>query len=316
MHPLIPLALLSLLALPAVARPAAEVATPTDPVAVSADETFTIGTLRVQQHGDSGQPVVLIPGLASGAWVWDDTIAHLRDSHVVYAVTLAGFDGVPAPQGDESYFDRAAESLVELIDSRNLEQPVLIGHSLGGTLALDIATLHADKLGGVIAVDGLPVFPGFERLSASDRQAHAKQIGAQMAGANAEQFQAMQLGYMQTIGVIDPALAMKTAGLTARSDPAATGRYAAEDLALDLRDRLSTATVPILEISPYNAPDFSAPPMVMSETEKVDYYRQLLAGAPQVDVVSISPSRHFVMLDQPRKFLETVDDFLATLVSP
>lgn len=316
MHPLIPLALFSLLVLPAANLPAAETAIPANPALASADDAFSVGTLQVQRHGDSGQPVILIPGLASGAWVWDSTVAHLRDSHVVYTVTLAGFDGLAAPQGDESYFGRAAESLVELINSRDIEQPVLIGHSLGGTLALDVASRHADKLAGVVAVDGLPVFPGFERMDATQREATAQQVGAQMAQADAEQFQAMQLGYMQTIGVIDPGLASKYATLSARSDPAATGRYAAEDLALDLRDQLPDATVPILEISPYNEPDFSAAPMKMSETQKIDYYRQLLIGAPQVEVVSISPSRHFVMLDQPRKFLQTVDDFLATLVSP
>ena len=87
----------------------------------------------------------------------------------------------------------------------------------------------------------------------------------------------------------------------------------AEDLAADYRPGLKNANVPILEISPYNAPDFSKPPMVMSETQKTAYYESLLAGAPQLKVMSISPSRHFVMLDQPAKFQQALDDFLKSL---
>jgi pimeloyl-ACP methyl ester carboxylesterase len=71
--------------------------------------------------------------------------------------------------------------------------------------------------------------------------------------------------------------------------------------------------VPILEISPYNAPDFSQGPLKMSEQQKADYYRGLLANAPNAKVVSISPSRHYVMLDQPAKFQQSLDAFLGSL---
>ena len=87
----------------------------------------------------------------------------------------------------------------------------------------------------------------------------------------------------------------------------------AEDLAADLRPGLKHANVPILEISPYYAPDFSQPPMQLSEAQKTAYYQSLLANAPNAKVVSISPSRHFVMLDQPAKFQQVLVAFLKTL---
>jgi pimeloyl-ACP methyl ester carboxylesterase len=81
---------------------------------------------------------------------------------------------------------------------------------------------------------------------------------------------------------------------------------------------LPKISVPLLEISPYNAPDFAAAAArsgqpLISEQQKTDYYRQLLAGTPHLTVTSISPSRHFVMLDQPQRFLQVVDDFLSAL---
>lgn len=271
------------------------------------------GTLKVERHGDHGRAVILIPGLQGGPWVWQQTIEQLQKDHVVYAVTLAGFDGMPAPTDGGELFDRADASLEQLIEQRKIDRPVLVGHSLGGTLALRFAGEHPELISGVVAVDGLPIFPGMERVGAEQRKAMAAQMQQQMSAATPEQFQAQSLGYMQKIGVIDPQLATRYAPMNARSDIKASAQYMAEDLAFDGRAALKNANVPILEISPYNAPDFSQPPMMMSEAQKTAYYQSLLADAPKAKVVSISPSRHFVMLDQPARFQQALGAFLQSL---
>ena len=272
-----------------------------------------VGTLKFEVHGTQGRPVILIPGLEGGPWVWKDTIARLEKNHVVYAVTLAGFDGMPAPLRKTGLLDQADASLLALIEQRHLDRPVLVGHSLGGTLALRFAGEHARLVSGVVAVDGLPIFPGMERVGAEQRQAIAERTRAQMGAMTPAQFQAAALGYMQHIGVIDPKLAAQYAPMNARSDIAATAGYAAEDMAADYRTLLKQADVPILEISPYHAPDFAKPPLQLGEAQKAAYYQGLLADAPHAKVVSISPSRHFVMLDQPAKFQQALDDFLHSL---
>ncbi len=285
--------------------------------AVLAHETAAassmVGTLKVERHGDHGRPVILIPGLQGGPWVWRQTIEQLQKNHVVYAVTLAGFDGVPAPADGGNLFDRADASLLQLIEQHKIDKPVLVGHSLGGTLALRFAGEHAQLISGVVAVEGLPIFPGMERVGSEQRQAMAAQTRTTMAAATPEQFRAQALGYMQQTGVIDPQLAARYAPMNARSDIAATAQYMAEDLAADLRPGLKNANVPILEIAPYYAPDFSKPPMQFSEAQKVAYYQSLLADAPNAKVVSISPARHFPMLDQPAKFQQVLDNFLKTI---
>ena len=272
----------------------------------------SVDGLKVERHGNHGRPVILIPGLAGGPWVWQETIASLEKDHVVYAVTLAGFAGTPVPADGGNLFDRADTSLLQLIRRQKIDQPVLVGHSLGGTLALRFAGEHSELISGVVAVDGLPLFPGMDRVDAEQRIAMAAGMRKQMESATPEQFKTQQLDYMQKIGVRDPALAARYAPFNARSDIKATAEYMAEDLAADGRPGLKHANVPILEISPYNAPDFSHPPMIMSEAQKTAYYQSLLVNAPNAKVVSISPSRHFVMLDQPAKFQQVLDDFLKT----
>lgn len=279
----------------------------------AAPATEQVGTLKVERHGEHGQAVILIPGLQGGPWVWQQVIEQLQKDHVVYAVTLAGFDGMPAPVDGGNLFDRADASLLRLIGQHKMDRPVLVGHSLGGTLALRFAGEHPELISGVVAVDGLPILPRMERVSAQQRQAMAAQMQQQMGAATPEQFQAQSLGYMQKIGVIDPQLAARFAPMNARSDIKASAQYMAEDIAFDGRAGLKNAKLPILEISPYNAPDFATPPMVMSEAQKTAYYQSLLADAPNAKVVSISPSRHFVMLDQPAKFQQALDNFLKSL---
>jgi len=273
----------------------------------------TTGSLKIEQHGSHGSPVVLIPGLAGGPWVWQDTVANLEKDHVVYVLTLAGFDGMPAPRDGGNLFDLADRSLYQWLQKANLGKPILVGHSLGATLALRFAGEHPDLISGVVAVDGLPLFPGMDRVSDDQRKMMAATMQKQMSSATPEQFKAQQLAYMEKIGVIDPNLAKRYAPLNARSDIKATAQYMAEDLASDLRPGLKNANIPILEISPYNAPDFSNGPMAMSEQQKADYYKSLLANAPNAKVVSISPARHFVMLDQPQKFQQTLDSFIASV---
>jgi len=282
--------------------------------AASAGETFTVGTLRVERQGVAragARPVVLVPGLASGSWAWAETAAWLREGRAVYLVTLAGFDGLPPPEGDAPYLDRAAASLAELVRSRMLDRPIVVGHSLGGLLALRLAAEHPELVGGAVTLDGLPVFPGAERADAAGRAAMGAGFRERIEGLSPEAFLAQQVGYMKWIGVVDPATAERLAALSARSDPRAVGRYAGELLAFDLRPELPRATVPLLALVPYHAPDHAAPPLVMTEDQKLAYYRGLLAGAPDLTVVALPGARHFAMIDQPAAFRRALESFLA-----
>jgi pimeloyl-ACP methyl ester carboxylesterase len=273
----------------------------------------TVGTLTVVRHAGKGRPVILIPGLGSGPWAWGDTPDVLARDHVVYVVTLAGFDGTRAPTGAGSYLEQAQQSLVRLIEQQHLHKPVLVGHSLGGTLALKLATEQPHLLGAVVAVDGLPVMPMTENLPPVQRRGVARTMQARIAGASPAQFKAQQLAYMQSIGTIDAAQAPRYAAMSARSDPKAVARYMAEDLALDFRARMKNATLPILEISAYYAADATAGPQRYTESQKRAYWKSLLGDAPDATVVSISPSRHFVMLDQAVKFQRALRDFIDKL---
>ena len=171
-----------------------------------ANDVRDAGVLRVERFGASGTPIILVPGLASGSWVWRDTIDALTDTHRVYAVTLAGFDGRPAAAGDP--MRAALEALRALVVEEKRGKPVVIGHSLGGMLGLQLAAAYPDLVGGVVTVDGLPVLPTTENVPAAQRSALGERMRAQFADVTQAEFEAQQLAYMRRVGVIDDARAV------------------------------------------------------------------------------------------------------------
>jgi pimeloyl-ACP methyl ester carboxylesterase len=274
----------------------------------AADAQFDAGSLHVTRFGH-GDPVVLLPGLTTGPWEWSDVIRRLSPRHTVYAVGLPGFDGRPAATAP--LFDRVTRDLWSFLDAQKIARPVIIGHSLGGTLAILLGEQHPERLRGIVAVDGLPIFPGLERITAEQRAAAAQQAAAPIAGQSRAQLLEFEKGYMKSAGgVLDAQLADQLAELEANSDSSAVAQWLREDISGDLRPDVAKISVPLLEIVPYNAPDLVNAPVQYTEDQKVAYYRTLLGGAPKVQVISVSPARHFAMLDQPDRVFAIIEAFL------
>ncbi|MES2759228.1 MAG: alpha/beta hydrolase [Pseudomonadota bacterium] len=272
-------------------------------------ERFEVGTLLVERHGQRGTPLILVPGLVSGAWVWQDTVRQFSGEHVIYVVTLAGFDGRAPVAG--KMLDGAQQSLRQLIASRKLDRPVVIGHSLGAVVAMSLAAQNSSLVRGVVAIDGLPVFPGTENTPADQRPAMAAGFKARMPVSDHQAFAFQQQQYMRGMGVTDMARADELAKLSARSEPAAMLAAMGEVLELDLRPSLPDLKVPVLLIAPYFEPDSTQ--MGMTREAKTAYYASLMAGTPQLQVVSIAPARHFVMIDQPQMLADALRAFFKAL---
>ena len=262
-------------------------------------ERFESGGLLVERHGSRGRPVILVPGLASGPWVWQETIRQFKDEFTLYVVTLPGFDGRPAPSGSPDWapFESARAALRGLIAERKLDKPVIVGHSLGGTLAYAVAQDLGNGIGGVVALDGLPVFPGTENMPPQQRPQAAINVRNRMAASRPDAYAAEQRQYMRGQGVLDIGKADDITPLLLRSDREAVGAYVADLLALDLRPGLSRISAPVLVVAPFY--QYDAAQDALTVNDKVEHYRMLVEGIPSVEVVPIAPSRHFLMIDQP-----------------
>jgi pimeloyl-ACP methyl ester carboxylesterase len=277
--------------------------------ALAPAERFEVAGVLVERHGDKGRPLILIPGLASGSWVWQDTIRAFSSDHAVYVLTLPGFDG--RPKAGPAPFAAARTAVEELIARRRLDKPVIVGHSLGGILALAVAEDKPALVGGIVSIDGLPVMPGTEDLPPEQRAQFAERTRAQIGKQAPALFAQQQQAYMRTIGVLDMSRADALAQLTARSDPASVGAWAADVLTLDLRPGLKAIQAPVLAIVPYL--DLDSAQQGLTPAGKADYYRALMDGTPKLQVAIVAPARHFAMFDQPDAVIAAIRTFLGTL---
>ncbi|MEO7201751.1 MAG: alpha/beta hydrolase [Candidatus Tumulicola sp.] len=297
-------AALTLVALATVAAPASAA---TLPLAPTPSASFDSGMLHVDKYGSGPQNLILIPGLGSGPWAWYGTIGHFSPNYTIYAVTLAGFDGTAAPAQTPT-FDAFSNDFWQMLSAHNIASPIVIGHSLGGTLAFYLAEQHPERLRAIVAADGLPIFPLLSTKTTDERTTIAKQAAGSYAGLSPAAALAYETRFMQNIGTLDPQLVAPTAKLEASSDPKIVAAWLQADLIADLRPDLSKITIPVLEIMPYE-PEMGAK-AGFTQDQGVAFYTSLLKGTPQASVVAIGPSRHFLMLDRSDAFYAAVQHFL------
>jgi lipase len=111
------------------------------------------GTLRVVSFGTGPLPVLAVHGITANAMCWQALARALPADWTLHAVDLRGrghSTALPGPFG----FDAHADDLRRAVGALGLEQPVLIGHSLGAYLALLAADAHPDSFGPLVLVDG------------------------------------------------------------------------------------------------------------------------------------------------------------------
>lgn len=279
-------------------------------------QSFDVNSIHVDRYGkpDASKPaLVLIPGLSNSAAVWGPFVHRFAPSYTIYTVTLAGFGGrTPAAA---PMLDKADTDIYALITQQKLDRPVVIGHSMGGFLTLRLASEHSAALRGAIALDGIPILPGMENMTSDQRENTAAQMAAQIGSTTPEQFMAYEKAYF--IPMMTQAKNVATvAAFSEGADPKATGEYFRELMTADLRPKIKSISVPVLEITgfdqtldpkSYNGVSFATP------QEKQKYYEGLLANDKTATVKVIDNSRHFVMFDQPEALYADVEAFLKTL---
>ncbi len=101
------------------------------------DQLVTLNGLsfHYRDWGGKGQPVVLLHGLASTSHIWDFVAPILAANNRVVALDQRGHGESDTP-GNGYDFRTVAGDLKAFIDSIGVTQPVVIGHSWGGDVAL------------------------------------------------------------------------------------------------------------------------------------------------------------------------------------
>ncbi len=101
------------------------------------------------QTEGSGQPVVLIHGFCETSEIWKDFSSALAEKNKVYCIDLPGFGKSRFPETPFT-IDQIASLIIEWLVENKITNPVLIGHSLGGYVALSIAEQKPQNIGGLV----------------------------------------------------------------------------------------------------------------------------------------------------------------------
>lgn len=249
----------------------------------------------------TGPDVILVPGLASSASVWDGTVAALKGQYRFHTVQVAGFAGAPARgnQGNDNVLDDLAADLAMFSEQFDAP-PSLVGHSLGGLVALKASLEPTAKFDRLVIVDVLPFFSVL-----MDPEATAESIApvsammkAAMLAQNDDVFSLRQAEALRglTKDEADVARALKW---SVESDRSVMAQAMSEVLVTDLRASIRAISVPTTVIY---AKDEEIPNMTGVEA----FYQDLYSILPGAKLTPVEDAFHFIMWDQPDAFVSAM----------
>ncbi len=247
----------------------------------------------------SGPDVVLIPGLASSREVYRRTAERLRGRYRLHLVQVAGFAGEPA-RGNATgpVLDPTVTDIDGYIVSAGLKRPAVVGHSLGGVMALELALDRGDHVGKVFIVDSLAfysqLFAG-PQATAEGARPFAATMGQKLLASNDADFAKGAAQTATIMATAQPDRDRVAAWSIASARPVMVTAMQ-EDMTTDLRPRMAAITVPVTVI--YEAP--------LKALVDADY-----APVKRKTLVSAAPdAKHFIMYDDPKGFDAALDVFL------
>lgn len=285
---------------------------PRDPVEII-DCTHVVNGLRIgwRDSGPAdGHPIVMIHGLVESSRTWDKVTPYFNDRYRVIAIDLLGHGASSAPIFGADYSIPALATHVrDLLLLESVDHATVVGHSLGGGVALQLAYLWPKMVSRLVLEDSgglgrsvspllrMLAIPGladpFVHLAVSPRTVGIVRKAAELAG-------------MHQHGKVEDWL--RAAELLAtRSNRRAVlslirGVIGSAGQRVSAADRLHiTAHLPVLVM--WGERDSIIP---------VGHARRAERMMPGARVEYFPNSGHFPHLDDPKAFAELVHDFLDT----
>jgi pimeloyl-ACP methyl ester carboxylesterase len=226
------------------------------------------------QVAGAGSPLVLIHGLSGSCRWWSKNIAELARHFQVYVVDLIGFGS--SRNGHPFVLEEAAAHLAAWMRQLGIEHAGLVGHSMGGFIAADLAADHPDLVERLILVDAA-VLP-FE------------QTYAQHTLSMFREARQMRLSFMPIL--FSDAL---------RAGIGTIWKAANELLLTDLRPKLARIAAPALVV--WGEKDAIIP---------LEAGKRLSRHLRYDELVIVKGAGHNPMWDCPRAFNRVVTEFLAS----
>ena len=261
-------------------------------------ETKKSSPIHIETIGE-GKPILYLPGFTTPGSIWKETIENINLERESHLISYAGFNG-NAPI-EMPWYDSIKKSIIKYLTDNELNEIIIIGHSMGGNLAVDIAAELPNRISKIVIVDALPCM---RELMMPNVPAESIQYNnpynTQLLEMDDEQFKNM--ASMMVANMTFNTDKIETLSNWIYESDRKTWVYGYTDLLkLDLRDTLSKIKCETLIIGA-SFPN--------KEIAKENFYKQY-EKLPNKVIKMASDSKHFIMYDQPTWFYNTLNNFLA-----
>ena len=261
-----------------------------------------------ERTGKAGaQPLVLIHGLTCDHTHWTNQIEFFSDRFDIVALDQGGH-GQSHRDIDNCTIATYADDVVELIDALSLNNPILVGHSMGCRVALGAGNQLGEQLTALVLIDS-GLIANKENLSEVRDKLDLAVESYGFAAFTELMFSKMFFDNA------DPAVKQQIVNQAKAFDPA-IGRKLSKDLmawdANVFADTAKKISCPILGVcATVTLPGFERRPLTVDETG--EWSAAMKEIAPHTEIVNIPETGHFVMQERPEQLHKLMDDFIGRL---
>lgn len=250
-------------------------------------------TICYAEEGQGEHTVILLHGFCGSSAYWDDVVPLLSEACRCIVPDLRGHGRTDAPKGAYS-IDGMADDVLKLMNELNITRAAVLGHSMGGYVALSLAERYPDQFSAVGLIHST-AHP--DTAEAKDKRLQAvstienKGITAFIDGLVPGLFAPEHLEKM-------PDQVLKVRELGYKTPPqGASGAALAMRERPDRRDVLSATSLPVL--------------LVAGEKDQlIPVDRTFTAEGPHVQHTIIAGAGHMSMLEAPAELAKVITGFV------
>jgi pimeloyl-ACP methyl ester carboxylesterase len=232
------------------------------------------GVPMAWEEGGAGPALLLIHGLSASSRWWARNVPGLTERFHIFAIDLIGFGASRGRPRRPFVLAEAAELVAVWMAQVGIERADVVGHSMGGYVALDLVLAHPELIDHLVLVDAAILPPGTPLWRS--------------AAGLARSTPTMPLPFLPTL-----------ARDALRAGPATILRASRQIHMADLRPQLARVRVPTLVV--WGERDTVVPPEVGAD---------IAAALPHSALRTIPGAGHNAMWDKPEDFNALITDFL------
>ena len=250
----------------------------------------------VKISGQGSKNIILIPGLASSGDVWNETVARYDKDYKCYTLTFHGFAGVTPD--DSVSFKNWENSVARYIQINKISNPIIIGHSIGGGMAMMLAADYPDLIAKIIVVDALPCLAAIQNPTfIANPHPDCSSMVARFKSMSDSQFYQMQKQTMPSL-IADTIHLNEVLQWSLKSDRKTLAEIYCQFINTDLRNDISNIKCPTLVLLE-NA--FTGMKPAIAEQ-----FKNLKSARLEYATKGL----HFIMYDDPNWYFKELDQFL------